>query len=66
MQFIANRTFDEIKVGDSAELIRTLKPEDIELFAIMSGEVNPAHVDKGCANSDMFHHVIAHGMWGAR
>ncbi len=64
MQFIENRTFDEIKVGETAELTRTLKPEDIELFAVMSGDVNPAHVDKDYASSDMFHHVIAHGMWG--
>ena len=64
MQFIENKTFDELKVGDSAELTRTLKPEDIELFAVMSGDVNPAHVDAEYAGSDMFHKVIAHGMWG--
>ena len=64
MQFIENRTFDEIKVGESAELTRTLKPADIELFAVMSGDVNPAHVDQEYAHSDMFHKVIAHGMWG--
>jgi len=64
MQYIENKTFDEIKVGDSAELTRTLKPEDIELFAVMSGDVNPAHVDEEYAKSDIFHEVIAHGMWG--
>ncbi|MEH6832679.1 MAG: bifunctional enoyl-CoA hydratase/phosphate acetyltransferase [Sulfitobacter sp.] len=64
MQFIENKTFDEIKVGDSAELTRTLKTEDIELFAVMSGDVNPAHVDAEFADSDVFHKVIAHGMWG--
>ncbi|MDR2240078.1 MAG: bifunctional enoyl-CoA hydratase/phosphate acetyltransferase [Zoogloeaceae bacterium] len=61
---IENRTFDEIQVGDSATLVRTLKPEDIQLFAIMSGDVNPAHVDPEYARSSMFHEVIAHGMWG--
>ena len=64
MQYIENKTFTELKVGDSAELIRTLKPEDIELFAAMSGDVNPAHVDADYAKSDMFHKIIAHGMWG--
>jgi phosphate acetyltransferase len=63
-QFIENRTYDEIKVGDSATLTRTLKPEDIQLFAVMSGDVNPAHVDPEYAHSSMFHEVIAHGMWG--
>jgi phosphate acetyltransferase len=62
--FIENRTYDEIKVGDSATLTRTLRPEDIQLFAIMSGDVNPAHVDPEYAHSSMFHEVIAHGMWG--
>jgi len=64
MQFIENRTFDELAIGDSAELTRTLRKEDIELFAILSGDVNPAHVDEDFAKSDIFHKVIAHGMWG--
>jgi len=61
---IENRTFSELKVGDSASLSRTLTYRDIELFAVMSGDVNPAHVDKEFADSDMFHKIIAHGMWG--
>ncbi len=62
--YIENRTYDEIQVGDSASLTRTLRPEDIQLFAIMSGDVNPAHVDPEYARSSMFEEVIAHGMWG--
>lgn len=64
MQYIENKTFDELNVGDQAELTRTLSSRDIELFAVMSGDVNPAHVDPDYAKSDMFHEVIAHGMWG--
>lgn len=64
MQYIENRTFDEIQIGDSAHISRRLKARDIELFAVMSGDVNPAHVDEEYARSDMFHKVIAHGMWG--
>ncbi len=64
MEYIENRTFDEIQVGDSATLVRTLRPQDIQLFAIMSGDVNPAHVDPEYAKSGMFREVIAHGMWG--
>ena len=62
--FIENRTFEEIQVGERATLARTLSREDIELFAMMSGDVNPAHVDDEYAHSDMFHTIIAHGMWG--
>jgi phosphotransacetylase/acyl dehydratase len=61
---IENHTFDEIKVGDGAHLIRTLMAEDIQLFAAMSGDVNPAHVDADYAKSTQFHGIIAHGMWG--
>ncbi len=64
LNYIENRTYDEIKVGDSATITRTLKPQDIQLFAIMSGDVNPAHVDPEYAKSSMFREVIAHGMWG--
>jgi acyl dehydratase len=63
---IENRTFDEISVGDEASLSRTLAWRDIELFAAMSGDVNPAHVDAEFAKNDMFHKIIAHGMWEAR
>ena len=38
---------------------------DVELFAVMSGDINPAHVDEEYARSDRFHGIVAHGMWGA-
>ncbi|MCW8407432.1 bifunctional enoyl-CoA hydratase/phosphate acetyltransferase [Legionella sp. PATHC035] len=65
MGYIKNRVFDELKIGESASLVRTLTKEDIDLFAVMSGDVNPAHVDAEYAKHDMFHKIIAHGMWGA-
>lgn len=65
MEMIENRTFDEIQIGESASLVRKLSMQDINLFAIMSGDINPAHVDEEYARSDMFHTIIAHGMWGA-
>ncbi|MFC3674587.1 bifunctional enoyl-CoA hydratase/phosphate acetyltransferase [Ferrovibrio xuzhouensis] len=64
MDTIENRTYDELQPGDSASLVRTLTQRDISLFAVMSGDVNPAHVDEAFARSDMFHKIIAHGMWG--
>lgn len=65
MSCIENHTFDKLKIGDFASLKRTLTKKDIELFAIMSGDVNPAHVDAEYAKDDMFHKIIAQGMWGA-
>ena len=61
---IENRTFDEISVGESASVTRTLTDQDIQLFALVSGDVNPAHMDPAFAEDDIFHKVIAHGLWG--
>jgi phosphate butyryltransferase len=62
---IENRTFDELKIGDTASLSHTVTQRDIDLFATVTGDVNPAHVDAAYAQTDMFHHIIIHGMWGA-
>ena len=63
MEQIENRTFDEIQPGDTATLERTLTEQDIKLFAVMSGDINPAHVDPEYAMSSRFREVIGHGMW---
>ena len=63
-RYLVNKTFDEIHVGDSASLTRTLMPEDVKLFAILTGDVNPAVVDPKFSESGMFREVIAHGMGG--
>jgi phosphotransacetylase/acyl dehydratase len=65
MDYIENRTFNEISIGDVASLTRVLTRDDILLFAAVSGDVNPAHVDEEFARSDIFQKIIAHGMWGA-
>ncbi|MGZ3158568.1 MAG: MaoC/PaaZ C-terminal domain-containing protein [Burkholderiaceae bacterium] len=63
MSIIENRPYNELKIGDSASLNRTLSEEDIKVFAIMSGDVNPAHLDEEYAANSQFKKVIAHGMW---
>jgi phosphate acetyltransferase len=63
--YLENRTFDQIQIGESATLQRTLRPEDIKLFAFMSGDLNPSVVDQEFAESGMFREVVAHGMWSA-
>ena len=63
-ELITNRCFDEINIGDTASIERRLTQRDIQLFAVMSGDVNPAHLDEDYARDSMFHEVIAHGLWG--
>ncbi|MDD5586734.1 MAG: bifunctional enoyl-CoA hydratase/phosphate acetyltransferase [Alphaproteobacteria bacterium] len=62
--WLENKTYDEIKVGDVARLTRNLTQRDIELFAVVSGDVNPAHLDESYARDSLFHGLIAHGLFG--
>ncbi|MGZ3273535.1 MAG: MaoC/PaaZ C-terminal domain-containing protein [Phenylobacterium sp.] len=62
---LENHTFDELKVGDEAKITRTVTSDDVQLFAAVTGDVNPAHLDPDYAATDLFHHVIVHGLWGA-
>ncbi|WP_108659173.1 bifunctional enoyl-CoA hydratase/phosphate acetyltransferase [Acuticoccus kandeliae] len=62
-KLMKNRTFDELKLGESASIVRVVGRDDIDLFAAVSGDVNPAHLDPVFAETDMFGHVVAHGMW---
>ena len=61
--FIENRTFDELLAGQQALLQRSVTADDIKAFALVSGDVNPAHVDAEYAEASRFHGVIAHGMF---
>ena len=54
LEVIRNRTFDEIAVGDRASIERTLTAADIQLFAAMSGDINPTHIDAGVRRVDAF------------
>lgn len=60
---IENRTYDEIQPGESASLSRTLRPEDIQTFAVMSGDNSPTFLDPDYAKTFAFGEVIGHGMW---
>ncbi|HEV6964326.1 bifunctional enoyl-CoA hydratase/phosphate acetyltransferase [Roseateles sp.] len=64
LQRLHNRSFDEIAVGDSASIERTVTAADLQLFAALSGDFNPQHLDAGFAASTHFHGVVAHGMFG--
>ncbi len=64
LRILRNRTFDELVVGDTASIERTLAQQDIQLFAVLSGDFNPTHIDPDFAASTCYSGVIAHGMWG--
>jgi 3-hydroxybutyryl-CoA dehydratase len=53
-----------IKIGDRAELRRTISDDDIRAFARITGDANPVHLDDAFAASTRFGRRIAHGMLG--
>jgi len=55
-------TYDQISVGDTASFTKTLGESDVYLFAGITGDMNPAHVDAVSAADGMFKQRIAHGM----
>ncbi|PID42166.1 MAG: 3-hydroxybutyryl-CoA dehydratase [Proteobacteria bacterium] len=63
MDALENITYDELVVGDSATYVRTLTEDELILFAAVSGDVNPVHLDSEYARKTMFKERIAHGMW---
>jgi 3-hydroxybutyryl-CoA dehydratase len=54
--------FDELSVGQSAEMSRVVGEADIEGFAEVSGDSNPLHLDEAYAKTTTFGERIAHGM----
>ena len=59
------RTIDTIQVGDSASFTKTVTETDIILYAGISGDMNPAHINAEAAKEGMFGQRIAHGMLSA-
>jgi len=57
--------FEELTLGMSATLSRTVSEADILMFAGVSGDTNPVHLDEEFAASTMFGGRIAHGMLSA-
>lgn len=54
--------FDELSVGQTAQMSRVVGSADIEAFADVSGDLNPVHLDDAYAKSTPFGERIAHGM----
>lgn len=59
------KTIAELKLGDSAYVERTISESDVYLYAGITGDLNPAHINEVEAGSSMFKGRIAHGMLSA-
>jgi acyl dehydratase len=62
MSHISNYTYDEITIGQTATFSKRIEERDVQLFAAVSGDVNPVHLDADFAATTQFGERIAHGM----
>jgi phosphate acetyltransferase len=61
---ITNKLFDEIHIGDSASMERTLTKRDLDMFAVLSGDMNPTHLSDEYAQMLLQRQKVAgHSMW---
>lgn len=56
------KTIEELRVGDRAEFSKTLSEADVYLYAGVTGDFNPAHIDEEYAKKTFFKTRIVHGM----
>lgn len=59
---LTNITYDEIELDQTANYKKVITEQDITLFAMVSGDVNPVHMDEEFAKTTPFGGRIAHGM----
>ena len=63
MSTLQNITYDDISIGQTASYSRTLTEDQLTLFAAVSGDVNPVHLDADFAATTQFKERIGHGAW---
>ncbi|HNY65946.1 MAG TPA: MaoC family dehydratase [Deltaproteobacteria bacterium] len=56
------KTIDQLQVGDFAQFAKTITEADIVLFAGITGDLNPAHINEAYAANTFFKTRIAHGI----
>ena len=56
------KTIYELKVGEAAEFTKTISESDIYVYAGVTGDLNPAHINEEYAKNTFFKTRIAHGM----
>lgn len=62
MQFEKGKTYDELEIGEEASFSKTISESDVYLFAGISGDFNPLHVNEQYAKTTRFKTRIAHGV----
>ena len=56
------KSIHQLKIGDSAQISKTITEKDISDFARVTGDFNPLHLDQAYAEKTIFKGRIAHGL----
>ncbi len=56
------KPIDQLQIGQFSEFTKTVSESDIYLFAGVTGDLNPAHIDEEYAKTTFFKTRIAHGV----
>jgi 3-hydroxybutyryl-CoA dehydratase len=59
---MTGKTIEQIKVGDTAYFSKTVSESDVYLYAGITGDLNPAHINEAHAKNTFFKTRIAHGL----
>ncbi|MFW9918996.1 MAG: MaoC family dehydratase [Candidatus Thorarchaeota archaeon] len=62
MSEISVTRYEDVKIGDSAEVVHTITEDDIQSFGKLSGDYNPIHFNEEWAKKTLFKSRIAHGI----
>lgn len=63
MTQVSNVPYDALEIGQKASISKTVEERDVQLFAAVSGDNNPVHLDAAFAAETLFKERIAHGMF---
>lgn len=56
------KTFNDINIGDEAQFTKTISESDVYLFAGISGDLNPFHINEVYCQKTKFGKRLVHGM----
>lgn len=60
-----NYLMEDLQIGQKASFTKTITETDVYLFAGISGDINPAHLNEEYAKNTFFKTRIAHGLISA-
>ena len=58
-------TINQLQIGQTAQFSKTISESDVYLFAGVTGDMNPAHLNAEYSKEGVFHERVAHGMLSA-